>query len=424
MIKETVDLGKFPAGKNTVAKETALPEGALREALNVDIDNAGNIRLREGFAKVYSGTNVRSLYKQYFAEEGMLKYLNKDHTATDVVAIDPQRRVAYCEINDRVYCTDGKSNWVLNGTQAEPLGIVEPIGVPNAQPIAGSLQAGRYLMTIAYRNIVTGETSGCPNTSPGSVPQNTGVRFFNIPQPISADYETVIYMSDYDGTVLFEQGSTLFGTTEFSVASLRTDLSSCSTLYLKQMPPGQFIEYYRGKMYVADDNVVWYSKAMYYGVCRKASNFFTFPSRVTVMVAVDNGVFIVADRTYFLSFEKTAESSMIELSHDTAVEGTAMSVAGMEFGLETELDVAFWMGSTGAMLGIPAGVQGAPLMNLTDDRLALKDLTDTKGSSTYREYNGIKQVVSSIEQSGVPGSLLSAQDSATLTIIRNGVEIQ
>ncbi|HFB07033.1 MAG TPA: hypothetical protein ENJ92_01170, partial [Chloroflexi bacterium] len=78
MIKDTIPLGKFPAGKNDVAKETALPEGALREALNVDIDDAGNIRLREGFEKVYSGTNVRSLHKRYFAEGDKLKYLNAD----------------------------------------------------------------------------------------------------------------------------------------------------------------------------------------------------------------------------------------------------------------------------------------------------------------------------------------------------------
>ncbi len=424
MEKETVDLGKFPAGKNDVAKETALPEGALREALNVDIDNEGNIRLRQGFEKIYSGSNIRSLYKGYFAEGGMLRHLNADNTATDVVAVDSQNRIDYCEINDRTYCTDGENNWVLNGIQAEPLGIVEPLGVPNAQPVTGSLQAGRYLMTVAYRNVVTGETSGCPNASPGHVAQGTGVRFFNIPQPISADYETVVYMSDYDGNIMFEQVSVPFGVTEVVVSSIRVDTSSCTTLHLTQMPSGHFIEYYRGKMYIAQDNVLWYSKAMYYGACRKATNFFTFAKRITVLIAVDNGVFIVADRTYFLSFEKTAESNLVELSHDTAVEGTAISVSGMEFGLETELDVAFWMGSTGAMLGIPAGVQGAPLINLTDDTLALKDLTDAKGSSTYKEYNGIKQVVSSVEQSGVPGSSLAAQDSATLTIIRNGVEIQ
>lgn len=59
-MNETIDLGKFPLGKNNIAKETSLPEGSLRDAINVDIDNSGKPRLREGYKLLYSGINTGS----------------------------------------------------------------------------------------------------------------------------------------------------------------------------------------------------------------------------------------------------------------------------------------------------------------------------------------------------------------------------
>ena len=83
MIKETIDLGKFPLGMNNVSPDTDLPEGSLVSAINVDIDKEGNVFSRNGYEQIYSG-EVHSLYKRYFVEGSELKLLNPDNTATAV----------------------------------------------------------------------------------------------------------------------------------------------------------------------------------------------------------------------------------------------------------------------------------------------------------------------------------------------------
>ena len=60
--RETVRVDGFPRGVDNVSREDALPDGALRSAVNIEIDKAGKIRLRPGRGKVFTGTNMHSLY--------------------------------------------------------------------------------------------------------------------------------------------------------------------------------------------------------------------------------------------------------------------------------------------------------------------------------------------------------------------------
>ena len=377
---ETVDLGKFPLGQNNVAKETSLPEGALREAINVDVDNSGNIRRREGYALLYSGIDIDSLYKRYFREAGELKYLNDDNTAT--VIVDVVGTVSYTEFNDLIYYTDGLNNGILDGFNAYPLGI------PTPRLMGSEPTQGQIVTTYTYRDQITGEESGAARA------------LYNATTYDKVGYDTVRYDTTGDDGRLYASGRIL------------------QTQFLDPIPAGQIIEYYKGKLYIAEGSTLWFSQPHYYGLTRISDDFFNFPSKITICIAVDSGIYVVADKTYFITFSKTEEAQIKEVSQNKAVEGTGLLVPGSDLGYEFEGEVAYWFSEVGPVAGLPNG----QLHNLTDDAMAVPDNTDNIGASLYRETNGIRQIISTMAQGGEVAELQS-RDVASVTVIRNGIVV-
>ena len=387
---DTVDLGKFPAGKNNVAKETSLPVNsknsyaALRDAINVDIDDSGNIRRREGYTLLYSGIDIDSLYKRYFREAGELKYLNDDNTATVIATVSGS--VNYTEINELIYWTDGSLNGIISVYVSKSLGIPTP-QITGQEPVGGDIQT-----TYTYRDQVTGEESGAAR---GMV---------NATSFSKSGYDLIEWNTTGDDGRFYDSSGRIL-----------------ETQFMNILPAGQIIEYYKGKMYVAQGSILWYSQPHRYGLVKTSENFFSFPSRITICIAVDAGLFVVADKTYFISFNKNEEATLSDPSEDKGVEGTGLVLMGSDLGLEDlgDTEVAYWFGEKGAMIGLPDGT----VQNLTKERLAVSDNTSQVGSSLFKEFNGIKQVLSAMPK-GDAVSKLQASDSATLTIYRDGVLVE
>jgi len=410
---ETVDLGKFPLGMNNVAKETSLPEGSLREATNVDIDDTGNVRLRQGFELLYSGNNIDSLYKRFFREGNDFKYLHDDNTAEIIGQVIG--RLSYIEVNEKIYFTDGNRNqYVDSSLSAELLGIETPRQVTGSVTGSGGMAPGQYQVTCAYTNGT--EVSGTPTATQFEL-TSTGGLSLNIPQPIG-NYSIVIYVSGLNDARLFHQVIIPKGTITYPIYTVNTEANICKTLNLNKLPAGQIIEYYKGKIYVAKDNVLWYSEPHRYGLTRNSRNFFNFADRITICAAVDNGIFVVADKTYFITFNKDTEAKITEVSQNKAVEGTSLKISGGDLKFDFESECAYWFSEIGPVVGLPNG----QVQNLTEDVMAVPDNTSSVGSSLFRETNGIKQLISTMAQGGEISELKS-NDKASITVIRNGIAV-
>ena len=410
---DTVDLGKFPLGKNNIAKETSLPEGSLRDAINVDVDDAGNTRLREGYELLYSGSGIGSLFERYFREGTELKHLNDDNTATTIGNVEG--KVRYTKVNDLIYYTDGYSNGVIHGMETTPLSIDTPKTFQVEHSSNGSLEPGLYLVTCAYISL-DGVISGAPITTEIKLFTTGGITV-TVPQP-TIPGKIIIYCTPFDSPTLYEQAILSYGINVYTINSIRKDNRTCATQFMESMPAGQIIEYYKGKLYIANDDVLWFSEPHRYGLTIPSKNFFYFPERITICIAVDSGIYIVADKTYFLTFSKTEEASIKEVSNKKAVEGTGLKVSGGFFKFEFESDLAYWFSEIGAVVGLPNG----QIHNLTEDVLAIPDNSSMVGTSLQREYNGINQIISTMPKGGEVASLQST-DTATLTVIRNGVVV-
>ena len=410
---ETIQISPFPLGMNNVQKESKLPDGSLRSAINVDVTDDGSVRRRPKFSKVYAGVNISSLYKRLFVENGELKYLNEDNTAivvnTDIGSSD----VSYTMLNGGIYYTDGVK---VFGPTHEPLGLEKPTNF-NISNATGSLVSGKYQVSICYINLATGELSGSMNPVLIEV-SSGGIQVSNISIP-KGNYATNIYLSDTNGSDLYFHSTLVKGVTQLLVSSAKQNKHVIQTLNMSVLSGGDIIRAYNGRLYVANGNVLYYSQAQRYGLSKPGSDFYLFAEPITTLEIVDNGIYVVADKTYFIGGADPQDATLREVSNLTSIAGTGITLDASYFNLEYNGKVAFWFSNQGGVIGLPSGV----IKEFSKDRLAVpNDLT--KGSTTYIEDNGIHKLITAmdLDGSGIKNNV-GAGDNATATIIRNGVII-
>jgi hypothetical protein len=101
---------------------------SLVEAVNVDIDNTYALSSRDGSTLKLSGSDVHSGWARdlsaFFVEGTSLYLLNQDYSITELLAgLTLGARMSYCQVNDRVYMTNGSyigyySNLSMNSLAA------------------------------------------------------------------------------------------------------------------------------------------------------------------------------------------------------------------------------------------------------------------------------------------------------------------
>ena len=86
----TVQVGPWPKGINNRAPDYAVPEGTVRNAVDVDLTMDGRARRRQGYARIVTALDPHSLYTSpvgtFFAAQGTLSKLNDDDATTAVLA--------------------------------------------------------------------------------------------------------------------------------------------------------------------------------------------------------------------------------------------------------------------------------------------------------------------------------------------------
>jgi hypothetical protein len=122
---ESIFVGQFSGLKNAVNQERLKPE-ELAFAFNIDLDNEGQVRRREGYGEVARG-DFHSLYtapsgRTFAVNGGWLGRVTPDFDFHPI-AIGGDRRVAYVEIDETLYfCSPAVSGKLTPDLVAEPWG--------------------------------------------------------------------------------------------------------------------------------------------------------------------------------------------------------------------------------------------------------------------------------------------------------------
>lgn len=132
------------------------------------------------------------------------------------------------------------------------------------------------------------------------------------------------------------------------------------------LPPGQLIELYRTRLYVASSKILYFSDpwADHYDNRRGA---FQFLATITMLRALDDGIYVAADKVYFLKGTGPDDFIVIETPGYDAIKFTDVVVHGNYLG--TKESMLMWTGATGVCLGDNNG----KVINIMEKRHTLLD---------------------------------------------------
>jgi len=405
------NLGPFTAGINNISKRNKLPDNSVRKALNVDFHEDGSVRTRNKISKIYTG-NVKHLYKRHFVEDRVLKYLNADNTATTVNDKIQSGTISYCHFNNRIYYTD---NIYIYDDRHQVIAPSKP-NIPLLDELEGSLERGSYQIVLTYKDKLTNFISGASSVarienSLGGIKVHS---FINKPT-----HNIEVYISKPNGTNLYYYKTLDNSTTSIDIKNIYDLQRPCPTINLDAMPGGTNIFGYKGRLFTVSDNVLWFSQIHNYGLNNKASDFIMFADKISIAIAVENGIYISSDQTYFLHGDDPSTAKLIKVSDSKGIYKTEINIDASAMDANETGSSAFWFSDKGGILGSSNG----KITELSKNRVAVPDGLSV-GTSSYREHEGIRQIVASLLPNADPRSdVFGASDKVTATLIRNGIPI-
>lgn len=406
----------WPEGENNIRDATELEISQLRRCVNFDVLDNGDIHRRSGRTKIHNGTVVpRTLFSNgkriLFVESGNLWELVRDiggSWSPMLVRIGVgSHPMTYLDVNGDIYWSNQIQTGIIDSDGRDlPWGIKAPAEQPTVTGASsgGDLVAGKYQVAITFIDDF-GQESGTGLAVVVEVSGNTGsLLITDLPTPI--DGSTIqVYCSAVNGEVLYRVGRVIPGAPSFRITSASNNLGmQLQTQFCDKPPAGNVLEYHNGRIYIGDGNVVWFTDPLRYGSVRFSTNFMMFSEEVTVIKAVADGVFICADKTYWISGIDTQEFQQLEVLPYGGVYGTGISLP--------ESDNAAWFSEDGLII---AGLE-AQVTTVQDDRSAVS--TFENGAMMFRKSKGIRQFLATLG-TGVQSDFL-APDYVTLETGRRG----
>jgi len=252
-----------------------------------------------------------------------------------------------------------------------PDGVNYPWALPQAATptvttIAGTMPAGRYLVSVTWLDS-TGAESGCAPSfeatlatpgalriAVGTIPADVDkVRVYVSPpngqQPAwVADVATSAF--PYDVTTAHDQAGTK------ALIPLRTQ-------GLDPLPVGDGMTTRGGFLLTWSDAVLWFSAGSWSHLCDVSRNLVAFPSDILGAVGVDGGVWVVTETgAYWVGGPDLNQASVVPvISRRKYATGGVRAAAADAFGVQTTRDVALFASSEGPVVGTADGQLVAPL---------------------------------------------------------------
>lgn len=386
-------LSPWPKGVNQRLAQISLPAGTLREAVNVTLDAHGTPRRRAGYTKRLAGV-AHSLWanNQYILAvlDGDLVRVELNTWSTSIIRTGVGTTpLSYAQVSNLLYYTSaevcGRID-LLTLTHYRDFSPPNPETQPTLGTISGGLPAGIYQVAITYVSTL-GEESGSTVAETIELSGSQGLRLTNIPQ---GDADKIrIYCSRPSATSqeLYRQAEVNMGITEYDITSLRRG-RTLTTQFLEPLPKGSQLRYYRGRLYVVDGQVIYYSQPIHYGLYAPDDDYLPpFPEEVGMMIAVEDGIYIGASGIWFLQGSGPADFMQRYLGDVTPTPGTGINIPSELIDPQLTGLAAYWHSPVGSVFGLPSGMLRYPTQG------SLTQNNAVSGVSGFLRDGGVDRIV-------------------------------
>jgi hypothetical protein len=168
-----------------------------------------------------------------------------------------------------------------------------------------------------------------------------------------------------------------------------TAFPAITTQYKRKVPGGQLLTWYNGTLYIARGSDILYSDPQAYGIMDTRNKKKRFKGYITLMEAVDDGLYI--SDSYDTFFYKGGQPHDMQ----TSLVADYPAIYGMSAKVERKLvesgeegSVVYWLSTK----GICIGKSGGKFANETIDKYEISDVP-TSGTACFRNNNGIPQFI-------------------------------
>lgn len=386
----------------------------VRAAVNSLVSDAGSIKRRSGYAEEFAGADCHSFWVDtttdtgYYADTSTLYRVRASGAglAREVMVSDLARgrMLTYARVGTDVVFSDGVKNRCIGAEGERPFGVPSVQTTPVVTPsTGGSLTAGAYQVCFAYANDQL-EIGGTTPAALVDVPANGKLTITNLPAawPLGAD-TLLIYVSTPNGTAMFVERRQLTPSTTDTISVLLGSGMQASTYLQRELPPGRILRFYGTRLYVADGVTLWYSDIYSPALCSPSRSFVMFQAPITVVEPCDDGLFVVADATYWLGGD-IESATLKEVSPATGVFGTGRAMPHQK--------QCFWMSNKGIVMGSPGGA----VELLQDENVVVPGAA--AGASLVLETDGQRHAISSLF--GAEGATAAARSYMDTEVVRKG----
>lgn len=396
---DLIAVGPWPKGMITAIPGKAIPEDALLDAKNVDIDAAGGLRLRDGYAKVIPSLNGSH---SIFSDEASLYFVDGQSLMRATPAGDgfqvssiasglrPGVPVHWERQASTVWWSNGDQHGRIVSGQALPFGVETPSVPTLAAGGLGGLSAGRYAVSICFA-LASGEEGGATERQFVELAEGQRVEISGISSPVnSMASRVIVYLSEANGSTLYKALNLPAGVSSAVISSGSAKGRAQRNELMEEFPACHNLQLFGGWMLGSAANYLLHSNPFQFGLYDPARNFIPFAAEIDLVVAMDDGFYVCADQTYWISGASPDEWQPRVVLPYGATPGTLSRS-------DTE-PKAFWWSDKGQII---AGNSGQ-LSNVSVGNLAAKLFA--KGASINRRSNGIDQIVNTFP-SGIVSSM-------------------
>lgn len=406
-----IKLGPWPAGMNNRAPDYALPTSkygrtiAVRNAVNVDFDDSGKARRRKGFTRSLAMAGAHSLWASatgaFFVVNNVLYEFDGVVARVLGSVAAGAHRLAYEEVNSDVYFVCPSARGMLRANTLTPWGVEVPTTPPTFAVSTGNLDVGDYSAAMTYV-LADGRESGASVLASISLDAAGGFAVTSMPVPVAAEVtKKRLYLSTAGGDVLY-LALEVSPSAQFAAVSSPPSGPELRTAYLSPPPLGHAVAHYGASLFIADGKTVWYTEPHAYDHVDRRKNFYQFGADVSVLAAVKDGLYVCADRTYFIPGAGGKDAQQLEVLDFGAFAGTAQRVPNAA-------DM-IWMTARGPVVA----KSGGSVEVLSADGLSPGEMENT--ASLIRESDGLRQFITVGTTS--EGSSLQASSYAEAEVVR------
>ena len=378
-------------GINNKANWRDMPDGFVRDAVNLDPLESGSLALRPGFEQRYTGTNVRgalAVGAHILAADGTALVLHdtSTNTSSQIATIAGGGRFVGDTFNDELFfCTE-------NGTFRYKAGLLRRWGVPTvtSQPlpsvVAGGLLPGVYQVAMTWTDAY-GDEGATTAAISISVTANQSL---SVTLPTQAGFTPNLYVSAVNGETLYLQAS---GAGVHRIDAVYDASRRLETMHYREPTPSTFVVAHNGVLAMAEGSTLWLTNPLRPHLVDKTRRFFQFAAPVNMVISAEGGLYVGAEKVYFISTVETDTPEQATVTEYPAVEGTQTKLPDGR---------AAWMTEYGLAVSAPRG--GVELLSSANfvPELALS------GSSGIVHNNGNQTVVTTMRGGKGPNPLAAS----------------